>query len=114
MSGKVNLERWEQHLKEARRLGLSVAQHARQHAVSVGTLYAARQMVLRRYRARKQRGGIVAQPFIAVQVPEVTTRPAPLHAQLPNGVGMEMLVDKDSAPALSALVLALGSLPCSG
>ena len=114
MSGKVKLDRWKPHLDEARRLGLSVAQYAREHGVSSGTLYAARQMLLRSERERKRRSVVAATPFIAVRISEPAPRPVPVRAQLVNGVVMEMLVDGDSALALGALVSALGALPCSG
>lgn len=117
MSGKVNLDRWGPHLLAAKREGKSLTQYARSRGLSRYTLYAARQMlrsagvkpgVERRLRAANKTAApqsvFAAVKLLAPSTP--SSWPAPqLRAQLPNGVGLELMCA--DAALLAAAIEAL-------
>ena len=108
MTRRINMARWQPHVEEARRRGVSLKAYSAEQGVSLYSLYRASQAL---------RGGTEGKPsapggkFAAVRV---VSAPAPVllrvTAQLPNGVSLHV----DSAGKdVAAVIAALGSLPCS-
>lgn len=118
MSGKVNLDRWSPHLAAARREGKTLTQYARGRGLSRHTLYAARQMLrgadgkpgtLRRSRAERRTKQFAPSAFAAVKVSALSAAQIGsaqrLRAQLPNGVGLELMWEGAAGAALLAVAI---------
>ena len=109
MTRRINLERWQPHVEEARRRGMSLKAYAAQEGVSLYSLYRASQ-VLRQDGAvaptKASSGKFAAVRAVAAPTP-VLLRVA---AQLPNGVSLH--VDARGSD-MAAVIAALGALPCS-
>jgi len=109
MKRRINMERWQPHVEEARRRGLSLKAYAAQEGVSLYSLYRASQ-VLRQSGATGPQKASTGR-FAAVRV---VTAPTPVllrvAAQLPNGVSLH--VDTRGSE-VAAVIAALGALPCS-
>lgn len=109
MTRRVNMERWQPHVEEARRRGVSLKAYAAEQGLSLYSLYRASQVL--------RQGGAVeptrpmSGKFAAVRV--VAAPAAALlrvAAQLPNGVSLH--VDARGSD-VAAVIAALGALPCS-
>lgn len=110
MTRPVDLPRWQPHLEEARRRGVTLKAYAAEHGLSLYSLYRASQVL------RAGGGAPDSAPpkkssskFAPVRV---VAAPAPLRvsAQLPNGVSLH--VDAGGGE-LGAVIAAFGALPCS-
>jgi hypothetical protein len=118
MSGKVNLDRWEPHLRAAKRQGKSVKQYAAEHGLSAYTLYAAREMLKARACAggSEERAGSGLPAFAEVKLrqsqeatvdlPVVSIAPR-LRARLPNGVALELCCEGTDASVIRTVIDAL-------
>ncbi|HTP38527.1 MAG TPA: hypothetical protein VMI92_03020 [Steroidobacteraceae bacterium] len=109
MTRRINLERWQPHVEEARRRGVSLKAYAAQEGVSLYSLYRASQ-VLRQgaaVRPAKATGGKFAAVRVVAAPTPVLLRVA---AHLPNGVSLQ--VDARGSE-VAAVIAALGALPCS-
>lgn len=108
MKRRINMARWQPHVQEARRRGISLKAYAAEQGVSLYSLYRASQAL---------RDGQAPEPsaakgkFAAVRVVSAPT-PVLLRvaAHLPNGVSLH--VDTGGGD-LAAVIAALGALPCS-
>ena len=110
MTRRINMARWQPHLEEARRRGVSLKAYAAEQGVSLYSLHRASQAL--------REGGAVEAPgtpeggkFAAVRV---AAAPAVamlrVAAQLPNGVSLHVDArSNDVAPVIAAL----GALACS-
>lgn len=108
MTRRINMARWQPHVEEARRRGISLKAYAAEQGVSLYSMYRASQAL---------RGGTAREPspskgkFAAVRVVSAPT-PVLLRvaAQLPNGVSLH--VDAGGQD-VAAVIAALGALSCS-
>jgi transposase-like protein len=104
------MERWQPHVEEARRQGVSLKAYAAEHGLSLYSLYRASQ-VLRQGGAAEPTGSpdgkFAAVRVVAAPTPPVLVRVA---AQLPNGVSLH--VDARGSD-VAAVIAALGALSCS-
>ncbi len=108
MTCRINMARWQPHVEEARRRGVSLKAYAAEQGLSLYSLYRASQVL---------RQGDAVEPstaggkFAAVRV---VAAPAAamlrVAAQLPNGVSLH--VDA-GGHEVAAVIAALGALPCS-
>ena len=112
MTRRVDLTRWQPHVEEARRRGVTLKAYAAEQGVSVNSLYRASQVL------RQGSGQPTSEPqnpaakrFARVRVvPAATAVPLRVMAQLPNGVSLHVeAVGGDVA----AVIAALAALPCS-
>jgi hypothetical protein len=109
---------WDEHLAAAQREGKNVRQYATEHGLSVHAMYSAR-------RKLRGRDGVAAgkvptpvpglgnrgeNPFVGVRL---GPSPAPLRAQLANGVMLELAIGASDSAALTAAINVLARLPCS-
>jgi hypothetical protein len=110
MPRSVDLARWQPHLEEARRRGLTLKAYAAEAGVSVYSLYRASQI---------SRANAYDPPpsttgaFVAVRAVSASVPPAPLlrvAAQLPNGVSLQV---ETSAAGMASVIASLGALRCS-
>lgn len=109
MTRRINMDRWQPHVEEARRRGISLKAYAAEQGVSLYSLYRASQAL--------RQGGPVAPKsspggkFAAVRV---VAAPAVamlrVAAQLPNGVSLHVDAHGND---VAAVIAALGALPCS-
>jgi hypothetical protein len=108
MANRINMARWQPHVEEARRRGVSLKAYAAEQGVSLCSLYRASQAL------RGSVPGKTTAPlgkFAAVRV--VSTPAAALvrvTAHLPNGVSLQA---DTAANDVAAVIAALGALPCS-
>lgn len=108
MKRRINVARWQPHVEEARRRGLSLKAYAAEHGVSLYSLYRASQAL---------REGASGEPhtpggkFAAVRVAS-PPRTALLRvaAQLPNGVSLQVDAGGND---VAGVIAALGALQCS-
>jgi hypothetical protein len=112
MTRRVDLNRWQPHIEEARRRGVSLKAYAAEQGVSLYSLYRASQ-VLRAGGAAPEaaRAKKPSSKFAAVRV--VTPAAATslrVNAHLPNGVSLQVDV---GGGELAAVIAAFGALPCS-
>lgn len=112
MTRRIDLARWQPHVEEARRRGMTLKAYAAEEGVSLYSLYGASQ-VLRRtatpVASKRARGSSFARVRV-ISPPTVHATPLRLAAQLPNGVSVH--VEGDRAE-LACVIAALGALPCS-
>jgi len=111
----MEMKQWAEHLAAAQREGKNVRQYAAEHGLSAYAMYSAR----RKQRRREPVGSpkVVApavrgardNPFASVRL----TPPAPLRAQLPNGVMLELAIGAGDSATLVAAINVLAKLPCS-
>lgn len=108
MTRRINMARWQPHVEEARRRGLSLKAYATEQGVSLYSLYRASQAL--------RQGGAGAPKttsgkFAAVRVVSMPTAAlVRVAAQLPNGVSLH--VDAGGHD-VAAVIAAFGALPCS-
>lgn len=107
MTRRINLERWQPHVEEARRRGVSLKAYAAERGVSLYSLYRASQ-------ALRAGGGKAGEPqgrFAAVRmVAAPASAQLRVAAQLPNGVSLQ--VDACGSD-MATVIAALGALACS-
>lgn len=109
MDGLEGRAKWEQHVIAARAAGKSLSRYARDHGIGSWSLYKAQR------RMRKRTEGALHPEisegdcgrFAKVRIAPLT--PAPLRAQLPNGVRIELANDDSLADVLRILA----QLSCS-
>lgn len=110
--GTKRIERdWSWHLAQAGRQNKTLAQYAREHRVSVSSLYNARH-------ASKRLGQELSgrpAPFVPVKLvaPLAANDRMSVQARLRNGVTVDLPVVDESADSLWALLNVLSRLPCS-
>lgn len=110
MPRSVDLARWQPHLEEARRRGLTLKAYAAEAGVSLYSLYRASQV------SRASIDGAPPPASSGAFVPVRTTvAPASVAllrvaAQLPNGVSLQV---ETPAGGLASVVASLGTLRCS-
>lgn len=112
MTRRVDLNRWQPHVEEARRRGVTLKAYAAEQGLSLYSLYRASQVM--------RAGGATpesAQPkkpsskFAAVRVvTPAAAIPLRVNARLPNGVSLHVDV---GGGELAAVIAAFGALPCS-
>jgi transposase-like protein len=106
MAELMSLDEWQVHLEAAGASGMTVADYARRHGLSLSAMYSARYALKRRKavgaRARVAHGG-----FVRVVAPSSRGR---LTARLPNGV--ELALEADDAGTVQAVLSALWMLRC--
>lgn len=108
MSRRINMARWQPHVEEARRRGVTLKAYAAEQGLSLYSLYRASQ-ALREGGAGEpiKPGGKFAAVRVMSTLAAVSLRVA---AHLPNGVSLH--VDACSND-VAAVIAALGALPCS-
>ena len=120
-------ERWRDHLAAARDADVPLAEYARRHGLKAHNLYDAKRrardaLALRGRHTPAQASPVGAGAFVPVVVKAdanatnaAQDRPDSLilRAQLPNGVQLSWTHGDDNAVALSNVLQALASLPCS-
>ena len=109
MTRRINMARWQPHVQEARRRGVSLKAYAAEQGVSLYSLYRASQAL------REGAAGEASAPsgkFAAIRVAPAPAAAALLRvaAQLPNGVSLHVDAGGND---VAALIAALGALPCS-
>ena len=111
MNRRIDMARWQPHIEEARRRGVTLKAYAAAESVSLWSLYRASQALRGTSAAKTPVPAGTRGRFSRVRV---ASAPMPAHlriaAQLPNGVSVQ--VDADSGD-LAAVIAALGALPCS-
>lgn len=110
MTRRINMGKWQPHVEEARRRGMSLKAYAADQGVSLYSLYRASQ-ALRQGDAVEPALAPPQGKFAAVRV--VSTPAAELlrvAAHLPNGVSLH--VDARGSD-MAGVIAALGALPCS-
>ena len=107
---------WEEHLAAAEREGKNVRRYAAEHGLSAYAMYSARRK-LRKRDATSTKSATTARavraergnPFATVRLAPA----APLRAQLPNGVMVELPIGAGDLATLEATINVLARLPCS-
>jgi hypothetical protein len=108
MTRHINLDRWQPHVEEARRRGMSLKAYAAEQGVSLYSLYRASQALREGGAGKPQtRSGKFAAVRVVAAPASAQVRVA---AQLPNGVSLQ--VDA-SGGELAGVIAAFGALPCS-
>lgn len=87
---------WSWHLGQAARQGKALAQHAREHRVSVSSLYQARHASQPLAQGRSDRDGEAAAPFVPVKLaaPLPSNDRMSVQARLRNGVTVDLVVER--------------------
>jgi len=114
----MDRKEWEEHLAAAQRDGKNVRQYAAEHGLSAYAMYSARRKVRQRESAAATKVAAKApaarisreHPFAAVRL---APSAAPLRAQLPNGVMLELAIGAADSATLVAAIGVLAKLPCS-
>jgi len=108
MADLMSLDEWQDHLEAAQGSGMTVADYARRHGLSLSAMYSARYALKRRKAMGAQARGRVAQGgFVRVVAPSSRGR---LTARLPNGV--ELALEADDPSTVQAVLSALWRLRC--
>jgi len=104
---------WAEHLAGAAREGKSLSQYAREHGLSVSSLYMARHQS--RGGSTRTNRGARTSPFVPIKVSASppSTSGARLQARLPNGVIVECAIAPENRALLETLLDGLSRLPCS-
>lgn len=112
MSRRLGLNRWQPHIQEARRRGVTQKAHATEQGLSMYSLYQGSRVL--------RAGGATPQPaapkkpsskFAAVRVvTPAAAMPLRVNARLPNGVSLHVDV---GGGELATMIAAFGALPCS-
>lgn len=113
----MEMNEWAEHVAAAQREGKPVRRYAAERGLSADAMYSARRKlrvrdvatakVPTRVPAPGKRGG---NSFTAVRL---AAMPAPLRAQLPNGVMLELAISAGDSATLVAAINVLAKLPCS-
>jgi hypothetical protein len=113
----MEMKEWAEHLAAAQREGKPVRRYAAEHGLSADAMYSARRKLrVREVAAAKVPtrapvpGKRAANPFAAARL---AAMPAPLRAQLPNGVMLELAIGAGDSATLVAAINVLAKLPCS-
>ena len=114
----MEMKEWEEHLVAAQGQGKTVRRYAAEHGLSADAMYSARRKLRGRdgvaagkVRARAPvLGNRRENPFVAARLGPST---APLRAQLPNGVMLELAIGASDSATLMAAINVLAKLPCS-
>ena len=113
----MEMKDWAEHLLAAQREGKPVRRYAAEHGLSADAMYSARRKLRgHEVAAAKAPNGIPVpgkrgeNPFAAVRL---SAMPAPLRAQLPNGVMLELAIGAGDSATLMAAINVLAKLPCS-
>ncbi|SPE34820.1 conserved hypothetical protein [Burkholderiales bacterium] len=108
------MKQWEGHLEAAGREGKSVRQYAAEHGLSADAMYSARRKLRMREAMAATKAPVVRaapkNPFAAVKLAPLG---APLRAQLPNGVMLELAIGAGDSAMLVTAIDVLAKLPCS-
>jgi len=108
MTRRINMARWQPHVEEARRRGVSLKAYAAEQGVSLYSLYRASQAL------REGAPGETSTPSGKFAAVRVISAPAAtllrVAAQLPNGVSLHVDAGGND---VAAVIAALGTLPCS-
>lgn len=112
MIRRINMARWQPHVEEARRRGVTLKAYAAEQGLSLCSLYRASQVLRAGEKtpepARpKQSSSKFARVCVVTPAAAAQLR---VSAQLPNGVSLQ--VDVGDA-GLAAVLVAFGALPCS-
>jgi hypothetical protein len=114
----MEMNEWAEHLAAAQRDGKPVRRYAAEHGLSADAMYSARRKLRGRESAPATavptRAPVLGKqsqnPFAGVRI---TRSPAPLRAQLPNGVMLELAIGAGDSATLVAAINVLAKLPCS-
>jgi len=107
MPRSVDLSRWQPHLEEARRRGLTLKAYAAEAGVSLYSLYRASQLLRANADDTPPSTPGAFVPVRAVSAPAALLRVA---AQLPNGVSVQV---ETPATGMASVIASLGALRCS-
>lgn len=108
MAGLMRLDEWQVHLESVQASGMTVADYARQHGLSLSGMYSARYTLKQRKAVGVQARPRLAQGgFVPAVVPQAKHR---LTARLPNGV--ELSLNAGDTEAVHGLLSALAMLRC--
>jgi len=110
----MEMKEWAEHLAAAQREGKPVRRYATEHGLSADAMYSARRKLRGREATAATKAPVLgkrgANPFAAVRLAAL---PAPLRAQLPNGVMLELAIGAGDSATLVAAINVLAKLPCS-
>jgi hypothetical protein len=111
MGRRINLERWQPHVEEARRRGVTLKAYAAEQGLSLYSLYRASQAM---GGGAKEASGTplpAAQKFVPVRVVSATATAAlRVSAHLPNGISVQV---EAGSGDVACVIAALAALPCS-
>jgi transposase-like protein len=115
MAKAFDSKKWEGHVEAARREGKAIRRYAAEHGLSAWSMYSARQQLIKRQAAPASKPSAPSVPvadngFATVRLAPL---PAPLRAQLPNGVMLELAIGAGDSATLVAAISMLAKLPCS-
>jgi len=114
MKKAFDSKKWEGHVEAARREGKSVREYASERGLSAWSMYwARRQLIERQGRASKPAAPSVPAARSAFATVRLAPASAPLRAQLPNGVMLELAIGAGDSATLVAAINVLAKLPCS-
>jgi len=108
MTRRINMARWQPHVEEAHRRGVSLKAYAAEQGVSLYSLYRASQAL------REGVAGESSAPSGKFAAVRVVSAPAAalirVAAHLPNGVSLHVDAGGND---VASVIAALGALPCS-
>lgn len=110
MVRRVNLERWQPHVEEARRRGVTLKAYAAEQGLSLYSLYRASQVMREASGQPAHAAAPRRRKFAAVRVVAAAALPLRVAAQLPNGVSLQ--VDAGDGD-IARVIAAFAALPCS-
>jgi hypothetical protein len=115
MAKAFDSKKWEGHVEAARREGKAIRRYAAEHGLSAWSMYCARQRLIKRQAGtgRKPTAPSVPGANNAFAAVRLAALPAPLRAQLPNGVMLELAIGAGDSATLVAAINVLAKLPCS-
>lgn len=110
MVRRVNLERWQPHVEEARRRGVTLKVYAAEQGLSLYSLYRASQVMRQASGQAVGAAKPAARKFAAVRVVTAGASALRVAAQLPNGVSLQV---EACAGDVARVIAAFAALPCS-
>lgn len=110
MVRRVNLERWQPHVEEARRRGVTLKAYAAEQGLSLYSLYRASQVMREASGQPARTAKRATRRFAAVRVVTAGALPLRVAAQLPNGVSLQVEACEGD---VARVIAAFAALPCS-
>lgn len=110
MVRRVNLERWQPHVEEARRRGVTLKAYAAEQGLSLYSLYRASQVMREGGAPPAGTAEPATRKFAPVRVVAAAAATLRVAAQLPNGVSLQVEACEGD---LAGVIAAFAALPCS-